>query len=92
MSMGAMIAVTTIANTKAGSAISGLISSSAAWLVGLAIPAGGLMIGYHAVMRNMSGGDAQTDAHHLSAIKKVAVGTALVAGAAGIAHFMGTAL
>lgn len=92
MSMGIMLASTTIASTKAGAAISGLVSSSSAWLGGLAVPAGGLMIGYHAVMRNISGGDAQTDAHHLSSMKKVAVGTAIVAGAAGIAHFMGTAL
>ena len=41
------------------------------------------------IMWNFSGGDASVDAHHLAAMKKVAVGTALVVGAGGIAHFMG---
>nr|WP_281042023.1 hypothetical protein [Sulfobacillus thermotolerans] len=40
-------------------------------------------------MRNLSGGDGATDAHHLQAMKKVIVGTAIVAGAGGIAHFAG---
>ena len=78
-----------IGSTKAGQAISSLVSSSGTWIAGLGIPAGGLMIAYHAVMRNFSGGDASVDAHHLAAMKKVAVGTALVVGAGGIAHFMG---
>ena len=83
---------TSIANTKAGHAISSLITSTGGWIAGLGIPGGGLMIGYHAIMRNFSGGDAQTDAHHLSAMKKVAVGTAIVAGAGGLAHLMGAVL
>ncbi len=80
---------TNIASTKAGQAITSLITSTGGWLAGLGMPAGGLMIGYHAIMRNLSGGDASVDAHHLAAMKKVAVGTALVVGAGGIAHFMG---
>ena len=80
---------TTISSTKAGQAISNLISSTGGWVAGLGIPAGGLMIGYHAMMRNLSGGDPSVDGHHLAAMKKVAVGTALVVGAGGIAHFMG---
>ena len=78
-----------IANTTAGQDIASLITSTGTWLAGLGIPAGGLMVAYHAIMRNMSGGDAQVDAHHLSAMKKVIVGTILVAGAGGIAHFAG---
>ena len=78
-----------IGSTRAGQAISNLITSTGGWVAGLGIPAGGLMIGYHAMMRNLSGGDASVDAHHLAAMKKVAVGTALVVGAGGIAHFMG---
>ena len=78
-----------IANTKAGQAISGLMGSTGMWISGLGITGGGMMVGYHALMRNLSGGDGATDAHHLQAMKKVIVGTAIVAGAGGIAHFAG---
>lgn len=78
-----------IGSTKAGQTISSLVTGLGGWIAGLGIPAGGLMVAYHAIMRNFSGGDAQTDAHHLAAMKKVIVGTAIVAGAGGIAHFMG---
>lgn len=81
--------VPNIATTTAGQAISGMLSSTGTWIAGLGVPAGGLMVAYHAIMRNMSGGDAQVDAHHLAAMKKVIVGTVLVAGAGGIAHFAG---
>lgn len=82
-----MAAGPNIGSTKAATAITGLVSSASGWLAGLGGTGGGLMIGYHALMRNFSGGDAQTDAHHLSAMKKVIVGTAIVVGAGGIAHF-----
>lgn len=85
-----LAAAPTIANTAAGQAISGFLASTGTWIAGLGVPAGGLMFGYHAIMRTMSGGDAQTDAHHLAAMKKVAIGTALVVGAGGIAHFAGS--
>ena len=78
-----------IGSTKAGKTISGFVTGAGGWLAGLGIPAGGLMIGYHALMRTFSGGDAQTDAHHLAAMKKVLVGTVIVAGAGGLAHFAG---
>lgn len=81
-----------IATSPAGQAVSGFISGTGSWIAGLGVPAGGLMFAYHAIMRNMSGGDAQVDAHHLAAMKKVAIGTALVVGAGGIAHFTGTLL
>ncbi len=80
---------TNIGATKAGQAISGLMGSAGTWISGLGITGGGLMVGYHALMRNLSGGDGATDAHHLQAMKKVIVGTAIVAGAGGIAHFAG---
>ncbi|MCY0886097.1 MAG: hypothetical protein OWV35_09485 [Firmicutes bacterium] len=78
-----------IANTKAASTISSLITSAGTWIAGLGVSAGGLMVAYHALMRNLSGGDGATDAHHLQAMKKVIVGTAIVAGAGGLAHFAG---
>ena len=78
-----------LGQTKAAKTISTLISSAGAWIAGLGAVGGGTMIGYHGLMRNLSGGDAQADAHHLQAIKKVAVGTAIVVGASGIAHFIG---
>ena len=82
-------ATSNIANTKAGTAISGLMNSAGTWIASLGVGGGGLMVAYHALMRNLSGGDGATDAHHLQAIKKVVVGTAIVAGAGGIAHFAG---
>lgn len=87
--MHLMASTVNIGATKAGRTIASLITGMGGWIAGLGIPAGGLMVGYHAVMRNFSGGDAQTDAHHLAAMKKVIVGTAIIAGAGGIAHFAG---
>ncbi len=78
-----------IGQTKAGTAISGLMNSAGTWIAGLGVSGGALMVGYHALMRNLSGGDGATDAHHLQGIKKVVIGTAIVAGAGGIAHFAG---
>ncbi len=80
---------TNLSSTVAGSTIKNLIKSAGNWVIGLGMTGGGLMVGYHALMRNLSGGDQQADAHHLQSIKKVAVGTALVAGAGGLAHFVG---
>nr|WP_031942655.1 hypothetical protein [Sulfobacillus thermotolerans]AEP14288.1 putative conjugation protein [Sulfobacillus thermotolerans] len=85
----ATAATTNVGATKAGQAISSLMGSAGTWISGLGITGGGLMIAYHALMRNLSGGDGATDAHHLQAMKKVIVGTAIVAGAGGIAHFAG---
>ena len=76
-----------IGNTKAGQAITSLVSSGTAWLAGLGAGGGGLMVAYHGMMRNFSGGDTQVDAHHLAAMKKVLVGTGVVVGSAGLAHF-----
>lgn len=84
-----MASTVNIGSTKAGQTISSLITGLGGWVAGLGIPGGGLMVAYHAIMRNFSGGDAQTDAHHLSAMKKVIVGTCVVAGAGGLAHFAG---
>lgn len=78
-----------LGSTAAATTISTLISSAGTWIAGLGATGGGLMIGYHGLMRSLSGGDAQADAHHLQSIKKVAAGTAVVVGSAGIAHFIG---
>ena len=87
--MHLMAGTVNLGATKAGKTISSLVTNAGGWIAGLGVPAGGLMVAYHAVMRNLSGGDAQTDAHHLAAMKKVIVGTAVIAGAGGIAHFAG---
>jgi hypothetical protein len=79
-----------IANTKAAQTITSLVASATAWLAGLAATGVGLMIGDHALMRNFSGGDAATDAHHLQAMKKVLVGTVIATAAADLAHFAAT--
>ncbi|NMP24468.1 hypothetical protein [Sulfobacillus harzensis] len=87
--MHLLASTTNLGATKAGQTIKSLVTNTGGWVAGLGIPAGGLMIGYHAIMRNLSGGEAATDAHHLQAMKKVLVGTAIVAGAGGLAHFAG---
>jgi len=69
-----------------------LLSAAGNGIMGLGGVGGGLMIGYHALMRNMSGGDQSADAQHLSAMKKVGVGTVLVVCAGAIAHFGAHAL
>lgn len=78
-----------IGQTQAAQTISNLITSAGTWISGLGVAGGGMMVAYHALMRNLSGGDAATDAHHLQAMKKVLVGTAIVAAAGGLAHFAG---
>lgn len=80
---------TNIATTAAGTNIKSFVTNTGAWLAGLGIPVGSGMFAYHAVMRNISGGDQQADAHHLSAMKKVVIGTIAVVGAGGVAHFAG---
>lgn len=87
---GHLVAVSAnLGQTKAAQTLKTLVSSGGTWIAGLGAVGGGTMIAYHGLMRNLSGGDAQADAHHLQAIKKVAVGTAVVVGASGIAHFIG---
>lgn len=72
--------------------VRGLLAAAGNGIMGLGGVGGGLMIGYHALMRNMSGGDQSADAQHLSAMKKVGVGTVLVVCAGAIAHFGAHAL
>jgi len=47
---------------------------------GLGTAGGGLMTAYHALARNLND-DPQSVAHHTASIKKVLVGTAIIAGA-----------
>lgn len=63
-----------------------LLSSAGPWIMGLGVPGGGLMIGYHALARNLNE-DPQAVAHHTSSIRKVVVGTAIVAAAGALATF-----
>ncbi|MDA8205736.1 MAG: hypothetical protein M0Z36_06690 [Thermaerobacter sp.] len=72
--------------------VKGLLASLGNGVMGVGAAGGGLMFGYHALMRNMSGGDGQADAQHLAGMKKVAVGTALVVCAGAIGHFAAGAL
>ncbi len=51
---------------------------------GLGTVGGGLMTAYHALARNLND-DPQSVAHHTASIKKVLVGTAIVAGASLLA-------
>ena len=47
---------------------------------GMGTAGGGLMTAYHALARNLND-DPQSVAHHTASIKKVLVGTAIIAGA-----------
>ena len=67
------------------------LTNAGGWVVGLGAGAGGLMLAYHALMRNFTE-DPQMVAHHTASIRKVLVGTAIVAGAGAIAAFAGTIL
>lgn len=65
-----------------------MISSAGTWIASLGGVGGVTMLGYHAVMRNFND-DPQHVAHHTASMKKVLVGTAIVAGAGSIAAFFG---
>ena len=58
-----------------------LLTTAGTGVLALGVPGGGLMIGYHALMRNLID-DPQSVGHHTSSIRKVLVGTAII-GAAG---------
>lgn len=73
--------------SQAMHSLQGLLATVGNGIMGLGSVAGGLMLGYHALMRNLSGGDPQVDAQHLNAMKKVGVGTVLIVCAGAIAHF-----
>ena len=71
--------------------LSSTLSQATGWIAGLSVPAGGAMLGYHAVARVMND-DPQHVAHHTASIRKVVTGTAIVGVAATIAHFASTLL
>ena len=56
------------------------LQGGAAAVGGMGTAGGGLMVGYHALARNLND-DPQSVAHHTASIKKVLVGTAIIAGA-----------
>lgn len=59
------------------------LQSASTGVGGLGTVGGGLMTAYHALMRNLND-DPQSVAHHTASIKKVLVGTAIIAGASVI--------
>ena len=68
--------------------LTSLIGAAGGWVAGLGIGGGTLMTAYHALARNLND-DPQSVAHHTSSIRKVVVGTAIIAAAGGIATFAG---
>ena len=60
--------------------ILGTLQHAATAVGGLGTAGGGLMTAYHALARNLND-DPQSVAHHTASIKKVLVGTAIIAGA-----------
>ncbi len=56
-----------------------LLTTAGTGVTALGVPGGGLMVGYHALMRSLND-DPQSVAHHTSSIRKVLVGTAMIAG------------
>lgn len=71
--------------------IQDLLTSGGTWIAGLGVPGGGLMIAYHALMRNFND-DPQSTAHHLASMKKVLAGTAIVGAAGALSVFAGKLL
>lgn len=67
------------------------LTNAGGWIATLGAAGGGLMLGYHALMRNLND-DPQMVAHHTASMKKVLVGTAIVAAAGAIAAFAGKVL
>lgn len=68
-----------------------LLSAAGGWVMGMGLGGGTLMTAYHALMRNLND-DPQSVSHHTASIKKVVVGTAIIAAAGGIATFAHGAL
>lgn len=65
-----------------------LISAATGWITGLAVAGGGLMVAYHAVLRNFEE-DPSRVAHHNQSMKKVLLGTVIAGGAGGIVAAFG---
>lgn len=89
IAQGLLLAQTTTSTGTTPAFVSGLqatLSTAGTWITGLALAGGGTMVGYHALMRNLND-DPQHVAHHTGAMKKVVVGSAIVAAASSIGHF-----
>ncbi len=67
------------------------LTDAGTWIMGLGAGGGSLMLAYHALMRNFNE-DPQMVAHHTASMKKVLIGTAIVAASGAIATFAGTIL
>jgi hypothetical protein len=63
--------------------VSSVITQLGEWITGIIGTFGGVMVGYHAFMRNIDN-EPQHVATHTQGMKKVIVGTAIGAGAAGL--------
>lgn len=63
-----------------------LLHDLSAWMLGLIPAGGGLMLGYHALMRNTAQDD-QAAAMHTRTMRNVVIGTAIGEGAAGLIRF-----
>ena len=57
--------------------ISRLLTDATTWIMFLIPTAGGVMIGYHALMKEVEEGDAHSAAGHNKAIKNILVGGAI---------------
>ncbi len=67
------------------------LKSGGVAVAGLGTAGGGFMTAYHALARNLND-DPQAVAHHTASIKKVLVGTAIIAGSGLLASVAGTIL
>jgi len=61
-----------------------LLTDATTWIMFLIPTAGGVMIGYHALMKAMEEGDAHSAASHNKAIKNILVGGAIGMSATAI--------
>lgn len=67
--------------------LTGLLNDMSTWMIGLVPVGGGLMVGYHSLMKNTAGDEHQA-ASHTRSIRNVLVGTALGTGASALISFL----
>lgn len=65
-----------------------LLNAASGWLLALVPLAGGVMVGYHAIMKAMSDGDYQAVEQHNRGMRNVIVAAAIGEAAMGLVKFI----
>lgn len=61
-----------------------ILKAASGWMTTLIPLAGGVMVGYHAIMKNLAGGDYQVVEQHNRAMRQVIIATIIGAAASGL--------